>query len=74
MDETEFLSPRDVREWLKISRSKAAQLCTNEVPSYRVGKLVRVRREDIEEFLATHRSQPGVQTGSNRRSKTPDAE
>jgi excisionase family DNA binding protein len=58
MDEMEFMSPRDVRAWLKISRSKAAQICGNEVPSYRIGTLVRVRREDLEEFLTKNRSQP----------------
>jgi excisionase family DNA binding protein len=58
MEDTEMLTPREVREWLKVSRSKAAQICSNEVASYRIGTLVRVRRQDMEEFLAKTRSQP----------------
>lgn len=67
MDETEWLSPQEVREWLKISRSKAAQLCAEEVPSYRVGKLVRVKRTDLEAYLTAHRHEPVPDPSSSAR-------
>lgn len=54
----EWLSSRDVRDLLNISRSKAAQICSEELPNYRLGKLVRVRRIDLENYLAERRHDP----------------
>jgi excisionase family DNA binding protein len=71
MDHTELLSPGELREWLKVSRSKAAQICSTEVPSYRIGTLVRVRRQDVEEYLARNRCQPDKTGEPDRPSAAP---
>jgi excisionase family DNA binding protein len=63
----EFLSSRDVKDLLGISRSKAAQICSNELPSYRLGKLVRVKRTDLETYLAAHKHEPTEESSSSKR-------
>jgi excisionase family DNA binding protein len=50
--ETNLLTPADVAEILRVSKAKAyALLKRGEIPSVRIGKPVRVRREDLEEYI-----------------------
>jgi excisionase family DNA binding protein len=51
-----LVSPAQLQAWLGCGRTKIYELLQNgEIPSYRIGRLVRVRREDLEEFLERHR-------------------
>jgi excisionase family DNA binding protein len=51
-----MVSPAQLQVWLGCGRTKVYELLqTGEICSYRVGRLVRVRREDVEEFLERHR-------------------
>lgn len=51
-----MVSPAQLQAWLGCGRTKAYELLqTGEIRSYRIGRLVRVRREDVEEFLKRHR-------------------
>lgn len=63
MDDDQWLSSRDVRNLLNVSRSKAALLC-GELPHYRIGRLVRVKRQDLEEYLAERRHEPDLRSHS----------
>jgi excisionase family DNA binding protein len=48
----ELLTVEQVQELLKVGRTFAYSLIrSGELPSYRVGRLVRVRRRDIERWL-----------------------
>ena len=51
-----LISPAELQDWLGCGRTKAYELLASaEIPSYRIGKLVRVRVADVEEFLERHR-------------------
>ena len=51
----ELLKAGDVARILNISRGQAYQLMrTREVSTFSVGKIVRVRRSDLEEFIQAH--------------------
>jgi excisionase family DNA binding protein len=48
----ELLTVEQVQELLKVGRTFAYSLIrSGELPSYRVGRLVRVRRRDMERWL-----------------------
>jgi excisionase family DNA binding protein len=52
----EWWSPKELQEWLGCGRTKIYELLqSGEIPSYRIGRLVRVRKEDIELFLERSR-------------------
>ena len=52
----EWMSPAELREWLGIGKTKCYEvLSRGEVPSYKVGKLRRVRRSDVERWLDSHK-------------------
>ena len=51
-----LISPVELQDWLGCGRTKVYELLqSGAIRSYRVGRLVRVRREDVEEFLERHR-------------------
>lgn len=52
----EWWSPKELHEWLGCGRTKIYELLqSGEIPSYRIGRLVRVRKEDVELFLERSR-------------------
>jgi excisionase family DNA binding protein len=51
-----LISPAELQAWLACGRTKVYELLqTGEIPNYRVGRLVRVRKEDVEEYLERNR-------------------
>jgi excisionase family DNA binding protein len=58
--EKEWLTIAELQDWLGLGRSKAYELtATREIPSYRIGRILRVRRQDVEQWLEQHCHQPG---------------
>ncbi len=56
MREVEFFTIDELQAYLKVSRAFAYRLTqTGEIPSYRVGRCVRVRRTDVEAYLTACR-------------------
>lgn len=56
----EWMSPEEFREWLGIGRTKCYEIISrNEVPSYKIGKLRRIRRSDVERWLEARRAVSG---------------
>ena len=54
--EEELLTVDQVQELLKVGRTFAYSLVrSGELPSYRVGRLLRVRRQDIDRWLEHNR-------------------
>lgn len=47
----EFLTVREVAKLLKVSEVRAYQLCEEELPAFRIGRSVRVRRSDLEAWI-----------------------
>ena len=51
-----LMTPVELQAWLGCGKTKTWNLLwTGQIPSYRVGRLVRVRREDVEAFLERNR-------------------
>jgi excisionase family DNA binding protein len=51
-----LLTVEQVQELLQVGRTFAYSLIkSGELPSYRVGRLLRVRRQDIDRWLEHHR-------------------
>ena len=52
----ELLTVDQVQELLKVGRTFAYSLVRNgQLPSYRVGRLLRIRRRDVEHWLESRR-------------------
>ena len=48
----ELLKPADVADILKISRATAYRMLKQgEIPTMRIGSLVRVRKSDLDQFI-----------------------
>lgn len=55
-DSGRLLTPRELQERLVCGRTKLYELLgSGAIRSYRVGKLLRIREEDVEQFLERHR-------------------
>lgn len=56
----EWFTLPELGEWLKVSRTTAYRLVSsNELPGYRIGRAIRVRRMDIEKWLMENRWEIG---------------
>lgn len=52
----EWLTLAQVGEWLQVGRSTVYRLVSSkEIPGYRVGRAIRVRRADVERWLEENR-------------------
>jgi excisionase family DNA binding protein len=52
----ELMTVEQVQELLKVGRTFAYSLVrSGELPSYRVGRLIRIRRRDVERWLESGR-------------------
>ena len=48
----EFLTVASLQAWLDLGRTKTYGLIqTGEIPSHRIGRVIRVRKRDVEEWL-----------------------
>lgn len=55
----ELLTAVEVARILKISKALVYRLIqTREIPSFSIGRTVRVRREDLDMFVQSHMNQP----------------
>ncbi len=51
----EFLTAIEIAEILKISKAQAYQMIrTRVIPSFSIGKTVRVKRDDLDAFIQSH--------------------
>ena len=54
-DQDEFLTAGDVAKILKISKSQAYHMIrTRDIPSFSIGRTVRVRRLDLDAVIEAH--------------------
>jgi excisionase family DNA binding protein len=52
----EWFTLAELGEWLKVSRTTAYRLVSsNELPGYRIGRTIRVRRADVERWIEENR-------------------
>jgi excisionase family DNA binding protein len=65
--ETKLLTPSEVAEILKVSKAKAYSLLKNgEIPTVRIGTLVRVRQQDLERYVNEKLSQDDGQKSTHQ--------
>lgn len=56
----DWYSPDELWRWLGLGRTKTYELLrSGEIPSYRIGRIRRIRREDIEAWLEQNKCQTG---------------
>jgi excisionase family DNA binding protein len=59
-DELRFISPRELQELLGYGRTYCYDiLARNEIPSYKVGRLRRIKLADVERWLEENKYCPG---------------
>jgi len=52
----DWYSPDELWRWLGLGRTKTYELLrSGEIPSYKIGRVRRIRRQDIEAWLARNR-------------------
>jgi excisionase family DNA binding protein len=51
---------QELRRWLGLGKTKTQEILqTGQIPSYRIGRVRRIRRADIEHFLEQNRFESG---------------
>lgn len=65
MDRTknnEWLSVAELQVYLGgLGKTKTYELIQyGEIPSYRIGRVIRVRRQDVDTWLENNRYEPGI--------------
>ena len=58
-EEKEWFATDELVRWLGLGRTKTYELVNTEIPSYKIGRLRRIRRQDVEAWLEQNRDQPG---------------
>jgi excisionase family DNA binding protein len=62
---SDLLSIQDVCQELNMGKSWVYQkLKSGEIPSIRLGRLIKIRRADLDEYLNSHRYTPPEESGS----------
>ncbi len=59
-DMDEFIQMKDLRDWLGVSRSQSYALLKSNsgpLPAYRIGGSIRIKKQDVEEWLEEHKYQ-----------------
>jgi excisionase family DNA binding protein len=54
----EFLSPSEVQHLLGVGKSTVYSLLQNQLPTHKIGRIRRVRREDLKTWLSSNRCHP----------------
>ncbi len=56
--EQEWLSPSEVASMLNLGMTRTYELLRSEIPSYRIGRVIRIQKNDIETWLQTNKVTP----------------
>ena len=56
----EWFTADELVRWLEIGRTKTYEMLrSGEIPSYKIGRIRRIRRQDVEVWLERNRYRPG---------------
>jgi len=56
----EWFTANELVHWLEIGRTKTYEMLrSGEIPSYKIGRIRRIRRQDVEVWLERNRYRPG---------------
>jgi excisionase family DNA binding protein len=56
--EKEWLSPSEVASMLNLGMTRTYELLRSEITVVRLGRIIRVRRQDIETWILAHKVTP----------------
>ncbi len=60
VEHKEWFTTDELIRWLGLGRTKTYELLrSGEIPSYKIGRVRRIRREDVEGWLAANKYCPG---------------
>lgn len=54
----EWLSPSELAEHFGLGMTRTYKLLRSEIPSYRIGRVIRVSHQDISTWLETQKTTP----------------
>ena len=59
-NEKEWFTADELIRWLWLGRTKTYELLqSGEIPNYKIGRVRRIRRKDVEAWLERNRYRPG---------------
>lgn len=59
LGQNEWFTTDELIRWLGIGRTKTYELLrTGEIPSYKIGRVRRIRRQDVETWLECNKYPP----------------
>ncbi len=56
--QSEWLTTSQVAAMLKLGRTRTYELLKAELPSYRIGRVIRIHKNDIETWLEANKVTP----------------
>ena len=60
VESKEWFTTDELVRWLGLGRTKTYEMLrTGEIPSYKIGRVRRIRRQDLEVWLESNRFRPG---------------
>lgn len=55
----DFISAEELGQWLMLGRTRTWEiLAAGEIPSYKIGRLRRIRKADVERYLEDRKHDP----------------
>jgi len=60
VEQKEWFTADELVRWLGLGRTKTYEMLrSGEIPSYKIGRVRRIRRQDLEVWLERNRFRPG---------------
>ena len=60
VESKEWFTTDELVRWLGLGRTKTYEMLqSGEIPSYKIGRVRRIRRQDVEAWLKSNRFRPG---------------
>ena len=60
VESKEWFTTDELVRWLGLGRTKTYEMLrSGEIPSYKIGRVRRIRRQDVEVWLEKNRFRPG---------------
>ena len=60
VESKEWFTTDELVRWLGLGRTKTYEMLqSGEIPSYKIGRVRRIRRQDVEAWLESNKFRPG---------------
>ncbi len=54
----DWLSPSEVASMLNLGMTRTYELIREEIPTFRLGRIIRIHRQDIEKWIQANKVTP----------------